>query len=377
MTKKRILSISFSPLRRDSRVLRQLGVLRELGEVTTVGYGAAPDGVSHHIEVPLNRPSLPQTPLGVLRLALHLHRSVELKSPGERSALPQLLGTGPYDLVVANDARALPLAFAIADGAPIWADLHEWAPAENSTVLSWRLLVGPYMDALCRRYLPQVTTTTTVGNKIGELYRERYGIEQPALVRNAGPWRDLTPSPIEPGKIRLVHSGIAVPERNIEALIDTALALSDRFSLNLYLVGEDDYLSKLRARAAGSPRIVFHAPVHPTELPSTLNQYDLGVYLLPLRSINHRLMMPNKLFDFVQARLGILMSPAEETAAIISHHGIGPELADHSVDGLVAALSALTDEQVQAFKQHAHEAAHELSSAADEAVMRDIVTRLT
>lgn len=377
MTKKRILSISFSPIRRDSRVLRQLGVLQEFGEVTTVGYGTTPDGVARHIEVPLTKPSLPQTPLGVLRLALHQHRSVELKSPGERAALPKVLGTGPYDLVVANDARALPLAFAVADGAPIWADLHEWAPAENSTILSWRLLVGPYMDAVCRRYLPQVTTTTTVGAKIGELYHERYGIPRPALVRNAGPWQDLTPSPIEPGQIRLVHSGIAVPERNIEALIDTALALSDRFSLNLYLVGEDSYLSKLRERAAGSPRILFHSPVHPTELPATLNQYDLGVYLLPLRTINHRLMMPNKLFDFVQARLGILMSPAEETSAIIAHHGLGPTLADHSVDGLVAALSSLTEAEVQSFKQHSHQAARDLSSAADEAVMREIVARLT
>lgn len=372
----RILSISFSPLRRDSRVLRQLAILREFGDVTTVGYGEAPDGVANHIEVPLSAASLPQTPGGVARLALHRHHAVELKAPAELSALPQLTGTGPYDLVVANDARALPLAFAVADGAPIWADLHEWAPEENSTILSWRLLVGPYMDALCRRYLPLVTEVTVVGGGIGDLYRERYGIATPALVRNAGPWQDLTPSPVEPGRIRLVHSGIAVPERNIEALIEAMHVLDDRFSLDLYLVGTPEYLGSLRSLASDSPRITFHDPVHPTALPATLNRYDLGVYLLPLRTRNHRLMLPNKFFDFVQARLGQLISPAEETAALIARHGLGPALPDHSVAGLVAALSPLTDEQVAEFKQHAHDAAHELSSAPDEQTMRSLVARL-
>lgn len=40
----RILCVSFSPIHADSRVLRQLEVLREHGEVTTVGYGPAPEG---------------------------------------------------------------------------------------------------------------------------------------------------------------------------------------------------------------------------------------------------------------------------------------------------------------------------------------------
>lgn len=376
MTAARILSISFSPIRRDSRVLRQLAILREFGEVTTVGYGDAPDGVHRHVEIPLSAPSLPQTPGGVARLALRMHRAVELKAPAEAAGARGLADTGPWDLVVANDARALPLAFAVNGSAPVWADLHEWALEENSTILSWRLLVGPYMDALCRRYLPRAAATTTVGEAIAGLYAERYGITRPGVVRNAGPWQDLRPSPVEPGRVRMVHSGIAVPERNIEALIDATLRLGDRYTLDLYLVGTERYLGRLRARTAGSARIRFHDPVHPTQLPRTLNAYDLGVYLLPLRTTNHRLMMPNKFFDFAQARLGMLISPAEEVAALIARYGLGPALPDHSVDGLVRALEPLTDDEIGAFKRHAHEASHELSSEPDERAMRELIGRL-
>ena len=62
--------------------------------------------------------SLPQTPSGVLTLALRRLKRAEMAAPGTKAALKLLEGRR-FDLVVANDARALPLAFAVAHGAPI------------------------------------------------------------------------------------------------------------------------------------------------------------------------------------------------------------------------------------------------------------------
>src|SRR5690554_2574149 len=122
----RILCISLSPIGRDARVLRQLDVLAELGEVTTVGYGTAPPNVWRHIQVPDDLPSLPQTLTGVARLALRRFESVELAAPGVAFAWDQLRDE-QFDIAVANDARVLALAFAVAGDASVWVDLHEWA----------------------------------------------------------------------------------------------------------------------------------------------------------------------------------------------------------------------------------------------------------
>ncbi|MCU1416323.1 MAG: hypothetical protein JWP32_497, partial [Schumannella sp.] len=310
----RILSISFSPLRSDARVLRQLRLLGEAGDVTSLGFGPAPEpaagSVSEHLEIPVSA-SLPQTPLGVLKLALHRHRSVELDAPAVRAALAVLKGRR-FDLIVANEARALPLAFAIAgDSVPVWGDMHEWAPEERTHVLSWRLLVAPFMTWVCATYLPRCAAVTTVGSAIATLYHDRFGVRT-EVVRNSLAPQDLAPSPLQPGRIRLVHSGAAVPGRNIEALIDGALAADERFTLDLFLVRGGDggaYWKKLRALAAGSPRITFHDAVAPHELPGTLNAFDVGVYSVPIITTNHRYMLPNKFFDFVQARLAIVFSP--------------------------------------------------------------------
>ncbi len=372
---RRILSISFSPIIRDSRVRRQLSVLREFGEVTTVGYGPIPEGVTEHIEVPEDAPSLPQTPGGVIRLALRDYRRVQLHAPGELAVLRQLKGLHHFDLVVANDARALPLAFAVAEGAPVLADLHEWAPEENSTSIPWRLLIKPYMDWLCRTYLPRTAGATTVNESIAGLYRERYNV-LPKIVRNAGPFRELSPTALQPGNIRLTHSGIAVPDRNLEGLIDAVAALDDRFTLDLYLVNTDRFLSTLQERAAGNPRIRFHAPVPPDELPRTLNQYDLGVFLLPPQTVNYQFMLPNKLFDFVQARLGVVFGPAIETDRVILEHGIGLITDGWSTEDLVAALRGLTEEDVIRFKAASDHSARALSNDSDLATQRSTVRQL-
>ncbi len=369
----RILCISFSPLSTDARVLRQLAVLAEFGAVTTLGYGPAPaDAVRHH-EVPRSAVSLPQTPGGVLALALRRHRSVELTAPGERAAAALLADEAPFDLVVANDARALPLAFAVAGDAPVWADLHEWAPHENRSSVPWRVLVAPYMDSLCRRYLPRAAAVTTVNRSIAELYEQRYGV-LPGVVRNAIAEQPLSPQAVDDDHVRLVHSGIAAPERTIAALIDATDALPERFTLDLYLMGDDDgHLGQLKRRADESPRVSIHPPVAPADLPAVLNAFDLGVFLLPIASLNNKFMLPNKFFDFVQARLGVVMSPAVETSALIEQYDLGPQLRDHTAASLVDALSRLSADDVRRDTQNAPAAASALSSTTDVQTMRATV----
>lgn len=377
MSRPRILCLSLSPIHRDARVLRQLSVLTEFGDVTTVGYGEAPAGVARHIRVPDDRMSLPQTPLGVARLTLHRHRAVELAAPGVAYARRQLAGER-FDLVVANEARILALAFEVADDAPVWADMHEWAPEERTHVLAWKLLVAPFMVHLCREYLPRAAVVTTVGGEIAKLYARDFGVEA-EIMRNAPPYVDLQRSPLEGDRIRLVHSGGAVPGRNIEGMIDAFRSLDDRFSLDLYLVSaspSDRYLGELRARAEGDPRIRFNDPVSPADLPRTLNAYDVGVYWMPPVHTNARLALPNKLFDFVQARLAVAIGPTLEMAKIVRAYDLGVVSDDFSAESCIRSLEGLSSADVERFKANAEAAARDLSFDRERDIARGIVARL-
>jgi glycosyltransferase involved in cell wall biosynthesis len=377
MAAKRVLCISFSDINRDARVLRQLEVLAELGEVTTVAYGEQPPGATEHLCIDESLPSLPQTPAGVALLAARRYDAVELSAPAIRDVL-RLVGDRTWDLVVANEARAMALGHHIAAGGPVMADLHEWAPEERAHVRSWRLLVKPFMTYQCAKFLPKMSAVTVVNDAIGAMYAERFGVA-PRTVRNAGPYRDLAPGLVVDGRIKLVHSGGAVPGRNIEAMIEAVRMLDERFSLDMYLVPARDggkYLDSLRALIGDEKRIVLHPPVRPAELVDTLNAYDVGIFSLPPLTPNHRLMLPNKIFDYVQARLGIVFNSASETDRLILEHEVGAIACDASAQALHDVLAPLTEAQVREFKQHADTAAKVLNSAEDAAVTRSAAAEL-
>jgi hypothetical protein len=182
-----------------------------------------------------------------------------------------------------------------------------------------------------------------------------------------------------PGRIRLVHSGGAVPGRNIEALIEAVRKLDAKFTLDLYLVPARDggrYLDSIRALIANEPRITLHPPVKPTELADALNAYDVGIYSLPPLTPNHRLMLPNKIFDFIQARLAVVFGSAPETDRLIREHELGVIAPDATAESMRAALARLTEEQVRVFKQNTDTAAKVLNSAEDSAVTRSVIGNL-
>lgn len=375
--KPRALCISFSDISADSRVLRQIAVVADACEVTTLSYGPKPAQSTHHLEIDSTLRSLPETPLGVLKLLLRLHRRVELTAPAVTSAI-QLVGDRKFDLVIANEARALPLAHRVAGDSPIWGDMHEWAPAERTQLLSWRILVAPYMEYVCKRYLPITAAVTTVNSSIARLYDEQFNCST-QIVRNAVPFQDLVPSAMLPGKVRLVHSGGAVPGRNIEGLIEAMALLDNRFTLDLYLVPARDagrYQRKLQDLASHDGRIVFHDPVSPSDLPAELNKYDVGVYQLPPATVNQRLALPNKFFDFVQARLCLAFGPSIEIEKLVQHHELGIVTTDFGPQSLADALSALSEREITDFKESSGAAAHDLSSAKDVTTMTGIISSL-
>jgi glycosyltransferase involved in cell wall biosynthesis len=357
-------------------VLRQISVLQEFGDVTVVGFGPAPDGVDDYLEVPRGLKTLPQTLGGVINLALHRFKEAsEIAAPALRWTFDRLKDR-EFDLVVANEARVLGLAHRLAKGAPVWGDMHEWSPGERTHIFVWRVLVAPFMTYLCREFLPRSAAVTAVSGSVAKLYDQTFGIRT-IVLRNAGPYRDLPIRPLVDGKIRLVHSGMAVHGRNIELMIDVVRKLDQRYTLDIYLMPGNDkgaYLNFLKERTGGDARITFHDPVPPQTLPDVINAYDVGVFWLPPVHLNARYTLPNKFYDFVQARLAIAVGPTVEMAALTEKHHLGVVSDGFEIDQCVASMALLGPDEIMAAKKASDLAARELSFETEGATMRALLT---
>jgi len=144
-------------------------------------------------------------------------------------------------------------------------------------------------------------------------------------------------------------------------MLEAMALVTNGATLDLYLIDQGDgYVPSLRERFAGSDRVRVHDAVPAAEVVETLNGYDVGVYSLPPISFNFRWALPNKFFDFVQARLALVIGPSPEMAGLVEEHDLGVVARDFTPEGFAAAIDALTPAGVAAAKAASDRAARVL-----------------
>ena len=351
--------ICFSPLHRDARVQRQIRALTSICNVTAMGFtDPCIEGV-RFIEIKPPRRSISGKVLrgyllrtGNFESAYRLHRTV-------RSASKKIAGHD-FALIIANDIETLPLALMHRNQAKILYDAHEYTPKQFDNRFIWRFFFKRYIEYLCRACIPQSDAMTTVGPTFAEEYAREYGV-QPAVVFNAPHYHEAAYTPRDGDIIRMVHHGGTFRSRRLEVMIDAMGQLDGRFRLDFMLIPNDpSYLAELKRRASADPRIAFIPPVAPDEIVERISTYDVGLYTLTPYSFNARYALPNKFFDFLQARLCVAIGPSSEMKRLVERYACGVVANDFTAAALAEMLRRLDREQVEACRRAADVAAYEL-----------------
>jgi hypothetical protein len=352
----------YSPVGSDARITKQVRWLEAAGyQVDILSRGPEhPDATGRGFTIGELTERLPLIFHAFLPFPLRFRGTVEKFVP-----TAELEGQ-KYDLIIVNDHHLLPWAVkaipAMANG-PVVLDLHE-VYSGNGTDLTYKVFVGPYDDWLLTFIAsPVFTSYQTVAEGIADLYRDQYGIERPTVIRNVAPYEELEPSPVDPENIMLVHHGYASVERGIDLMLDASLLLEPRFHLVLMVLGDDRMLAPLREHPAiAAGRAELREPVGVTEVARTLNAYDLELIFFPPRFANNTFALPNKFFESVQGRLGVVIGQSPEIVGFVRDHGLGVVIDGWEPQNLAAALNALSAEDIAAFKQGSARAARELST---------------
>jgi hypothetical protein len=365
----RILVISFTDLASDPRVDRQIGVLGTRHEIVAAGLAPPEHAVSEFVELLIPRRTVLGNVSAGLRLLARRYDDAYWKHPGHVAALKRLR-TIHADVIVANDLTALPIAVRL--GPPVVFDAHEYAPGQFADVTWWRVLVAPYLDRLSRIYIPQAVSMTTVAYGIANAYYSDTGV-RPTVVTNAPPRAELSPTPVhEP--IRILHHGSAQRRRGLEEMIRLGELLDERFTLDFVLVeGSSGYRDNLIHRAEGNASVRFPPPWPMREIVTEANNYDIGLFLLPPVSLHRRYALPNKFFEFIQARLAVAIGPSPEMASLVSRYGFGLVADDFSPESLAAEINLLDVSAIETFKRASHFAADKLCMEANAEILLSTV----
>ena len=386
---RRALILCYSNLEADPRVTRQIDWLTEDGwTVDTLGLGRPPrKSVHRHFQL-IAPPSFtePRAVKGLIHLLLpykaRFHLLVGSQVP--KNLYLEAPESG-YDLVLVNDIDLLPWVherarrlLSRAADARIHLDVHEyhyWAPESQPSRITRFLLAGyhKWMTGLIAS--PVVDSRSTVADGIADLYAEELGVPRPAIVRNSLPFVNQEPSPVDPEKIDLVYHGNAEMARGLETLILAFRKLQGRFRLNLMLTGSAEGKSQLRTLTEGiTGQVHFIEPVAMSEVAHRLNEFDLEVIFYPPTSPNFLHSFPNKFFEAVQGRLGLIVGESPSMAGIIANHSNGLVVRGWTADDLASSINALSAADIQQMKQASGLCAGELNSEREKAAFLSAIT---
>ncbi len=360
----------------DSRVRREAGALARDGhevtvlELASVAEGARLDGFARRSVQPPEwmRRRLPfylyrlaflaGFVRGVWRLrpdVVHAHDAAML--------LPGIIGARLTDARLVYDSHELATSVPYRDRA--WA----WFVASNE-----------------RLVIPRCAAVITVSDGIARRLRARYRLAaEPTVVRNVS---ELQISGRGGLRLRMgldartplvLHQGAPAPARGCEVLLEAVARLE---GVHLAFLGdaEDGYAQELRAavRDRGvSNRVRLLASVPLAELLAYTAEADVGVTLLQDTCENHRLALPNKLFEYIAAGVPVVASALPETQRLIESRSVGwcspPD--DPAALAQVIAL-ALREGRDPALKQRICEAASELCWAREQHRLLGLYRRL-
>lgn len=279
-----------------------------------------------------------------------------------------------FHLIIVEDLYLLPIAYEIDPSAKIIFDAREYYPEQSSENLLWKFTERFNRIRLCQEFLPKCNAILTVSPGLVEEYKKNFGVNC-HLFRSVPPFSELSPS-VPNGSIRMVHHGGAMRARKIENMIDLFKFLDNRFHLDFYLVGDATYIKELEKLAEPHPNIRFCAPVEYLEIGKMLSSYDIGLYLFEPTSFNALRALPNKFFEFIQARLVLAIGPSPDMMQLINEFQCGIVSNSFITKDLAEKLNSLTEQQIITLKNNSNTAAKTLCWEAERCKLIGIINSM-
>ena len=194
----------------------------------------------------------------------------------------------------------------------------------------------------------------TVSNSIADEFVKRYNIEPPVLIYNTPYYND----PNQPISIRekigldstkkiIMYSGGFTMGRGLEYLIEAIKFLPEDYHLILLGFGSPEFTTILKNIAKKNnveSQLDFYGPVAANEVSRYLSGADICVSPIQNVALNNYYSCPNKVFEYIQARVPLALSNFPELQRIINEEKIGvtfnPEKPENIANSLVEFLNS-------------------------------------
>lgn len=183
---------------------------------------------------------------------------------------------------------------------------------------------------------PKLKDVYTVNKSIASIYKSKYKVDV-KTIRNIAPELHNKSKDFEllkrvkGNKKMLILQGSGI---NIDRGAEEVVRMMDYLDgVILYIIGSGDIFSKLKElvhKLGLNEKVVIKNRMKYEELMEYTKIADLGLSLDKGTNLNYEYSLPNKVFDYIQAEIPLLVSNRKEIASLVLDNNIG--LVTHNLD---------------------------------------------
>ncbi len=198
-------------------------------------------------------------------------------------------------------------------------------------------------------FLKRIQSGFTVCQSIANHYKEKYGVSF-EVIRNLARFRYNYEFEKIQKKSRekiIIYQGALNLGRGLELLIESMQFIPNA---KLWIIGKGDIEHKLRKlvrKLKLVDRVDFMGRVSLEDLWNYTPIADIGVSLEENLGLNYRYALPNKLFDYLQARIPVVISDLDEMKRIVENFDIGKVIYERTPEKLAEVISGLIKNELK------------------------------
>jgi hypothetical protein len=289
--------------------------------------------------------------------------------------LKKYLRKNTFDIIIVHEPELLPYVMSLKENRKVVFNAHEYYPLEYEDE-KWQRTWGRNYRYVYKHYLPKASLVINVCESIAQKCREDYCVDS-IVIPNAARFHAIQPQFNSDGVIRLIYHGVINPSRKIEEMIRLMDLLGEGYQLDMMIMkNTSDYYRFIEKEINQRKNVKMVDVVTFEQIIPTINKYDIGLYSLAPTNYNNSVALPNKFFEFIQARLCLAIGPSPEMKRIVEKYQLGVVSEDFSAEALSKVVKGLTREAINQYKENTHAAAHDLSSEHYDKVLREAILKL-
>ncbi len=249
-----------------------------------------------------------------------------------------------YNLIWSNDLDTLPASALAAKfrNKHLCYDCHEYFVEVPE--LTHRRLVRNIWVWLEKLFIAVPHSYSTVSDSIAKVYGDKYDIKMKVLKNLPLRNEDNLTSKSENSKDQtniILYQGSVNVDRGLEEMIETMQYINNA---ELWIVGDGDIRQQLVALSEQlklTDQVKIKGRVPFAELNSITKQATIGISLEKPIGMNYQYAMPNKLFDYLQAGIPVVVSALPEMKKFVKEYQIGLVAENHEISYLADLMNSL------------------------------------